>query len=449
MTEFSQLNLHPSLGRAIDKLGFTQATDVQAKTIPAVMQGNDIMVSARTGSGKTGAFVLPMLHRFLLDPQNKTATRALILVPTRELALQTVKSFESFAAYTQIKIGRIMGGEAYRHQVATLRKNPEVLVATPGRLVEHIKNGNIDFSDLEILVLDESDRMLDMGFKEAMHTIAEACSPTRQNLLFSATLKHKGIGGITGLLKNPERIQIDDAKDGHANIIQQRVLADDDRHKEKLIVRLVEEQEAERVIVFCATRLQCQKVSNMLRANKLVSEYIHGEVEQNDRKQLLNRFRDGKIRVLVATDVAARGLDISDVDMVINHSIAFSGDDHVHRVGRTGRADKEGLAITLVGPNEWNVMSSIERYLNIRLTPRKVTGLEAQYAGPKKLKSSGKAAGPKKKKSNLATGKAGKKTTGKKSTAAKKTQPKRAPKAASRTPLGDGLSPLRRKKPSD
>jgi len=449
MSEFSELELHPSLYKAIDKLGFTRATDVQAKTIPAVLSGNDIMVSARTGSGKSAAFILPMLHRFLNDPQPHSSTRALILVPTRELALQTVKTFEQFAAFTHIKIGVIMGGESYRHQVSTLRRNPEVLVATPGRLIEHIKNNNIDFSDLEILVLDESDRMLDMGFKESMVTIAETCNPNRQNLLFSATLKHKGIGGITELLQNPERIQVDSAKDGHSNITQQRVLADDDQHKEKLLVRLIEEEEASRVIVFCATRLQCQKVSNILRAKKLTSEYMHGEVAQNDRKQVLNRFRDGKIRVLVATDVAARGLDINDVDLVINFTIAFSGDEHVHRIGRTGRADKKGLAITLVSAREWNSMSSIERYLNIRLSPRKVKGLEANYSGPKKLKSSGKAAGTKKKKSKLAGGKTTKKAAPKKTKATKKGRARSETKSRPATPLGDGTAPFKRRNTSD
>lgn len=447
MTGFNDLGLHASLEKALEKLTFTKATDVQAKTIPAILSGKDIMVSAKTGSGKTGAFLLPMLHRFLEDPQPNTATRGLILVPTRELALQTIKSFEQFAAYTRITAGLIMGGEAYKHQVATIRKNPEVLVATPGRLVEHIKNGTVDFSDLEVLVLDESDRMLDMGFHEDMHTIASACNETRQNLLFSATLKHKGIGGISTLMNAPVRIQVDSTKEGHSNITQQRVFADDDSHKEKLVVKLIEEEDAQRVIVFCNTRLQCQKVSNILRANKLVSEYIHGEVSQSDRKQVMNRFTDGKIRVLVATDVAARGLDIKDVDLVINFTIAFTGDEHVHRVGRTGRQDKTGLAITLVSAKEYNPMSSIERYLKIRLTPRKVKGLEAKYTGPKKLKSSGKPAGPKKKKSKLAAGKSrpkskpGKNAPGSsspKSTASKRTGPK--------VNLGDGTAPFKLKK---
>ncbi|WP_045856610.1 DEAD/DEAH box helicase [Teredinibacter purpureus] len=449
MSEFTELGLHPSIGRALDKLEFTEPTDVQAKSIPAALTGRDLMVSSRTGSGKSAAFILPMLHRFLHNPQPHSSTRALILVPTRELALQTAKAFAQFATFTHLKIGIVMGGESYRHQVSTLRRNPEVLVATPGRLVEHIKNNNIDFSDIEMLVLDESDRMLDMGFKDAMATISEACNPARQNLLFSATLKHKGIGSITEHMSDPIRIQIDSLQSGHDNITQQRVLADDDRHKEQLIAQLIQEENAERVIVFCATRLQCQKVSNILRAKKLISEYIHGEVAQSDRKQVLNRFRDGKIQVLVATDVAARGLDIHDVDLVVNFTIAFSGDEHVHRVGRTGRADKAGLAITLVNAKDWNAMSSIERYLKIRLEPRKVKGLEADYTGPKKLKSSGKAAGTKKKKLKTVAGKNAKKVAAKKSASAKPAKIRKSPKDRVVAPLGDGSSPLRRKKNTD
>lgn len=442
VTTFNELNLHPSLLKALEGLNFYQTTEVQTQTIPKVLEGKDIMVSAKTGSGKTAAFCLPMLHKFLQTPKPLSSTRALILLPTRELAIQTQKAFEKFAAFTQIKAGLVMGGEAYKHQVATLRRNPEIIIATPGRLVEHLRNGTADFSDLEFLVLDESDRMLDMGFQENMDAVVAKCSPKRQTLLFSATLKHKGIGGIDGFLTDPERIQVDGAKQGHSNIVQQRVLADDDRHKEELMVQIIEEEDAKRVLVFCRTRKQCQKVSNMLRAHKLVSEYIHGEVGQSDRKQVMNRFLDGKIRVLVATDVAARGLDIKNIDLVVNHSIAFTGDEHVHRVGRTGRADQTGLAVTLVTERDWNAMSSIERYLKIRLQPRRVKGLEAKYTGPKKLKSSGKAAGSKKKK--LAS----------KNTANRKAQTKK-PKAGPRPSRpkansasgsdNDGFSPMKRK----
>jgi ATP-dependent RNA helicase SrmB len=400
----SNLPLHKQLQRAIDKLGFVDATEVQAQAIPPALAGQDLIVSAKTGSGKTAAFLLPMLDRMLATDAPKSGTRALILLPTRELALQTQKTFQKLAAFTQIKCGLIMGGEAFKHQVATLRKNPEVIIATPGRLVDHIEKGTPDFKDLEMLVLDEADRMLDMGFAVDMETIARACKSDRQTLLFSATLNHKGISGISRLLRDPQSIVVDFHRQAHDSIVQQVVLADDIKHKEKLVVALLAEEKAARAMVFCNTRVQCQQLGNVLKYNKLRVDFIHGEISQSDRKQVMNRFRAGQLEILVATDVAARGLDIEGVELIINFNVAQSGDDHVHRIGRTGRAGKEGKAITLVSTNEWNQMSSIERYLKIRFERRKVQDLVANYRGPKKLKKSGKAVGTKKKKSRRETG---------------------------------------------
>jgi len=395
---FSDIPLHAQLQKALAALDFTEPTPVQAKAIPAILDGNDVMVSSQTGSGKTAAFIVPLLNKLLSLGQTNTATLGLILLPTRELALQTQTVFKQLATYTPIKSGVIIGGEAYKHQVATLRKNPEVLIATPGRLVEHIEKGNTDFSDLAMLVLDEADRMLDMGFAEDMHTIASACRNERQNLLFSATLKHRGLEKITPILKAPVRLTIDQRGEAHSQITQYRVLADDDKHKEQLTAALITEFQAKKVMVFCNTRKQCQELSNTLRYKTFKSDFIHGEMSQSDRKQVLNRFRDGKLRILVATDLTARGLDIKDIDLVINFSMAHSGDDHIHRVGRTGRAEQSGTAITLISANEWNLMSSVERYLNFRFEARSVQGLKANYKGPKKLKNSGKVVGKKKKK---------------------------------------------------
>lgn len=400
MLLFTELSLHKPLIKALDRLGFKEATDVQEQAIPAVLSGGDVMVSAKTGSGKTAAFILPMLDQIMAMNTANTSTLGLILLPTRELALQTQKTFQKFAAFTTIKSGLIIGGEAYKHQVATLRKNPEVIIATPGRLVDHIEKNNTDFSDIQVLVLDEADRMLDMGFAEAMHTIASSCRKERQNLLFSATLKHKGMSQIDPLMKDPVRLTIHPKGEVHNQIIQQRILADGDKHKEQLVVSLIEEEQAQRVMVFCKTRKQCQQLGNVLKYKSLKADFIHGEISQSDRKQVMNRFRDGKLQVLVATDVAARGLDISDVDLVVNFAIAQSGDDHVHRVGRTGRADKKGRAVTLVDKTEWNMMSSIERYLKFRFESRSLQNLKAKYKGPGKVKNSGKAAGSKKRKVN-------------------------------------------------
>ncbi|MDZ7922452.1 MAG: DEAD/DEAH box helicase [Marinagarivorans sp.] len=360
------------------------------------------------------------------------AHRGLILLPTRELALQTKKAFESMAAFTHLKCGLIIGGEAFKYQIADIRKNPEVIIATPGRLVEHIEKGSVDFHDIEVLVLDEADRMLDMGFADDIHTIAKRLPITRQTLLFSATLTHIGVNEVSRQLKEPVRLEIDSHTHGHSDITQERILVDNDKHKANVIAALIEEEQPKRVFIFCKTRDQCENLSNILRYKKFRSGYIHGELAQSVRKQVLNQFKDDKLQIIVATDVAARGLDIDEVDLVINYTVAHSGDDHVHRVGRTGRSGNAGKAVTLVGILDWNLMSSIERYLKIRLKPRRIKGLEAAYTGPKKVKASGKAAGVKKPKID------GKKPAAKRP---KKTEARKAAMSTS----SDGSAPLKRR----
>lgn len=447
MTKLQDLPLDKQLFKALDKLGFIDATPVQQQAIPAALEGKDLLVSAQTGSGKTAAFLLPILQQLMQrDAPPANGTRALILLPTRELALQTKKHFEQLAAFTYIKCGLIIGGEAFKHQVATLRKNPEVLIATPGRLVDHVEKGTQDFKDLEVLVLDEADRMLDMGFALDMHTIAQSCNPQRQNLLFSATLKHKELGRVSAAFNDPVSIEVDSHQFPQSNICQQLVLADDVKHKEKLVVALLEEEQARKVFIFCNKRVECQQLSNFLRYKKFRANFLHGEIPQNERKQIMNSFRQGSLQILVATDLAARGLDVEDVDLVINFNIAQSGDDHLHRVGRTGRAGQDGTAITIIGANEWNQMSSIERYLKIRFQRRAVKDLKAKYSGPKKLKKSGKAAGSKKKKVSAG------KTSAAKAKAEKKTGKSKSSKsyvdseASSKSRVtGDGFGVMRKK----
>ncbi len=405
MTSLLDFPLNPSLLRALDGLGFENATDVQIQAIPKALEGCDLLVSAKTGSGKTVAFLLPTLEQLLNNKAPNTSTRALILVPTRELALQIKKICEQLARFTPIKCGLVMGGESFGHQVSTIRRNPEILIATPGRLVEHIKNNTTDFSDLEILILDEAEQMLDMGFAEDMNLIAESCKPDRQNLLFSATLKHKKIAEVSSILNNPTSIVVDTLRQVPNNICQQAILADDDKHKKELVRALISEQQSRKILIFCNTRAQCQQLGNFLKSKNIKANFIHGEVCQSDRKQIINQFRNNNAQILVATDLAARGLDVKGIDLVINFSIAQSGDDHLHRIGRTGRAGEDGMAVTLVNSSEWNQMSSIERYLKFRFTFCVLSGLKASYTGPKKLKKSGKAAGTKKKKSNTKLGK--------------------------------------------
>ena len=273
--------------------------------------------------------------------------------------------------------------------------------------------------------------MLDMGFSDAMETISSACNPSRQNLLFSATLKHRAIHRIaTHILTDPVNIRINAPKEQHSTITQQRILADNTTHKEKLTCALIQETE-DSVIVFCNTRAQCMQLGNFLNYKKIKSGTLHGDIAQSDRKQILNRFRYGHSRVLVTTDVAARGLDIDNINLVINFDVPHSGDDHTHRCGRTGRAGKQGQAVTLVDSHEWNRMSSIERYLKLNLETRSVEGLTASYKGPKKVKASGKAASLKKRPSKKKIG----------------TKKAKLPnKKPARTVISDGSEPFKRNK---
>lgn len=398
MSLLQDLPLNTLLLKATEQLGFTNATDVQTQAIPAALEGKDLLVSAQTGSGKTAAFLLPILHRLLESKTPYKTSRALILLPTRELALQTLEHLQKLAVFTEIKGGLIIGGESFKQQINTLGKNPEVIIATPGRLVEHIESETHDLSTIDILVLDEADRMLRMGFAENLKVISDHCNPKRQNMLFSATLNHEKMGRIREGFHDPVTIEVDSQKEDHKNIVQQIVLADDRKHKEKLAYALIEEDLPGKVFVFCNSRIECEQVSSYLRYKKLKVSYIHGELDHGLRKKVLTEFRQDRIQVLVATDLAARGLDVDGVDLVINFSVARSGDDYAHRIGRTGRADNKGKAVSLISAIEWNKMASITRYLQTRLERRVVKDLKAEYTGPKKLKNSGRAVGTKKKK---------------------------------------------------
>ena len=394
---FHELIAIPQLQKAIDALGFEAPTPVQLQAIPPVLAGRNLLVSSKTGSGKTAAFLLPSLQKILTtNPANPTSTRLLILTPTRELARQIVKNAQQLLKFTSLQVGMVCGGEEFKYQKAMLRKNPEVVVGTPGRLAEHVQHKSTDFSGLDFLVLDEADRMLEMGLAEDVFAIANTCRAERQTLLFSATLEQTGLRHLIKqvVLGDAEEIAVEQS----ANIIQQQmVLSDDVKHKEKLLVALLDKSAFEKVIVFTNTKAKAVQLDNLLRYHKYKVSALHGDITQDQRRVSLDFFRQGKTQVLVATDVAARGLDIPGVDLVINFDMAHSGDEYVHRIGRTGRADTEGRAVSFVSKNDWNLTKSIERYLDVRFEMISVPGLTAAYKGPDKLKSSGKAAGTKKK----------------------------------------------------
>lgn len=384
---FSDLLLPDELLRALEKLGFEQPTPVQQQVLPRAIERRDLLVSAATGSGKTAAFLLPMMQRFLDDPSHDSGTRGLILVPTRELGRQILYHFLQLGSYTRLSAGAISGGEPVSHQVATLRKNPDVLIATPGRLLDHLGRGSTDLYDLEVLVLDEADRMLDMGFSEDVQTIIGHCNPDRQSLLFSATLNHRGLEHITApLLRDPQVIITNPKREQHPDIHHQILLADDPDHKRALLLWLLKNEEFDKTLVFTNTREQASTLGAFLQTEGQRARSLHGELDQRERNRVMGLLRSGQISVLVGTDVAARGLDVPGIDLVINVDVPRNGDDYLHRTGRTGRAGEKGRAITLVSAPEWNRMESIERYLRLSFEPRSLEGLTARFKGPKKKK---------------------------------------------------------------
>jgi ATP-dependent RNA helicase SrmB len=436
---FSQFALHERLLKAVAELKFVEPTPVQAAAIPLALQGRDLRVTAQTGSGKTAAFVLPLLNRLVDLKGARVEIRALILLPTRELAQQTLKQVQLFSQFTYIKAGLVTGGEDFKEQAAMLRKVPDVLIGTPGRLLEQLNAGNLDLSHVQVMILDEADRMLDMGFAEDMERLCKECENREQTLLFSATTGGAALRDIIGkVLKDPEHLMLNSVSQLAEGTRQQVITADHDQHKEAIVQWLLANEKFDKAIIFTNTRVLADRIYGHLVAKDVKAFVLHGEKDQKDRKLAIERFKQGSSKVLVATDVAARGLDIDGLDLVINFDMPRSGDEYVHRIGRTGRAGGEGLAISLITHNDWNLMSSIERYLKQQFERRVIKEVKGTYNGPKKVKASGKAVGTKKKKTE-------KKTGDKK---AVKRKPTAKPKANAPLTSSDGLAPLKKRKPA-
>ena len=441
---FEELQLDRRLQLGLDDLGLPDATEVQRQVVPAALSNKDLRVSAETGSGKTLAYLIPLAQKILSAPANSQAgTLALILVPTRELARQVHKHCRQLLAKTPVEVQAITGGADFKYQKALFRKNPEIIVATPGRLLEHCEKGSADLSSLQTLVLDEADRMLDMGFREDVLKIANYCSASKQVLMLSATLKHKGLGAVAEtLLDSPQNISIGQVRQPHSSIFHQLILADSQEHKDKLLVALMQQGGFQRALVFGNKRTTAVRLANLLKYHKLRCGCLQGEMSTEERKHVMHQFNDGKVDIVCASDVAARGLDVKDIDLVVNFDMPHSGDDYLHRTGRTGRAGAKGLALSLVTASDWNLMVSIERYLKLSFERRTLAGLKARYNGPKKQKSSGKATGSKKKRSKSAPDKSKTRQRNQKS----RGKP-RAKEAGKPQTANDGFAPLLKKKP--
>ncbi|GLS27552.1 DEAD/DEAH box helicase [Marinibactrum halimedae] len=395
---FSETTLHERLLKALEAGGLQRPTNIQAHALPLIKAGKDLLASAETGSGKTAAYLLPMLDKMLNTPAPNSGARGLIVVPTRELAQQVGKHIKQLASFTKIQYCQITGGDDFKFQASLLRKNPEIIVATPGRIIEHLGRNSTDLNDLEFLVLDEADRMLDMGFSEDVGKIVTASNEERQTLLFSATLSHPGVIKVAQrYLSEPETLEVDAPRSGHSNIRHQYLLSDDTHHKQLALKKLLNDRSFNKALIFTNTKNEANRLRGLLAYYGFEAGTLHSDLTQDQRFSVMNAFRQGKVKVLVATDLAGRGLDVKDLELVIHFDMARSPDDYVHRSGRTGRAGNEGVSICFITPADWNNKARCERFTGSNFERISLKGLEAKYKGPDKVKSSGKAAGTKKK----------------------------------------------------
>jgi ATP-dependent RNA helicase RhlE len=364
--KFEELNLAPAIIKAVLEQGYETPTPIQAQAIPVVLEGHDLLGGAQTGTGKTAAFVLPMLNKLCAAeaPRNKfggIATRALVLTPTRELAAQVEESVQTYGKYLELTSVAIFGGVGMNPQISRLKKGVDILVATPGRLLDLMQQGMVDLSQVQILVLDEADRMLDMGFIHDVKKVLAAVPKDKQSLLFSATFSEEIRELAATLLKNPQSVQVTPRNTTVQRITQ--LIHPVGRGKKKaLLAHIIQEKNWSQVLVFTRTKFGANNVAEFLEKNGITAMALHGNKSQSARTQALAGFKSGEMRALVATDIAARGIDIDDLPHVVNYDIPNVTEDYVHRIGRTGRAGSDGMAVNLVSLDEEGFMQAIERY---------------------------------------------------------------------------------------
>ncbi|EKD72227.1 MAG: hypothetical protein ACD_45C00735G0003 [uncultured bacterium] len=372
---FAQFNLSPPIAKALDACGYKKPTPIQAKSIPEILLGKDIVASAQTGTGKTASFVLPALHR-LSTSKATSKPRILILTPTRELANQITTAIGKYGKFLRVNIASLVGGMPYRQQLRALSHSVDMIIATPGRLLDHMSHRRLDLSAIEMLILDEADRMLDMGFIDDVREIAKATPSNRQTLLFSATVDNRLSQVIRQLLNNPIKIDFSHEQLTPEKITQELYMADNPQHKKRLLMHFVTDKNIFKAIIFSATKINADKLAGELTDQGYAAAALHGDLKQNVRNRTMERMRRNKIQFLVATDVAARGIDVQDITHVINYDLPKFSEDYVHRIGRTGRAGKTGIAISLATSSDIRHIQRIERLMNQVLTRKIITGLE-------------------------------------------------------------------------
>jgi ATP-dependent RNA helicase RhlE len=377
---FASLGLRPELARAVAEEGYETPTPIQRDTIPLALAGRDVVGSAQTGTGKTAAFLLPILHRLALTPGNRF--RALILVPTRELAEQVLERAQAYGRHLGLRAAAVYGGVGMEPQTRALRRGGvDVVVATPGRFLDHMGRGHADLSAVEVLVLDEADRMLDMGFAPDVRRILDALPADRQTLLFSATISHDVDDLARRALKNPAAIEVA-RRATPADGIEHGIVAVDQMSKKDALGRLLRLDMVHRALIFTRTKYGADKLTRHLKREGLAVGALHGDKAQSVRLRTLEDFREGKLRILVATDVAARGIDVDGIDMVVNYDVPADPEVYVHRVGRTARAGAQGLALTLMAPDEWFLVAAIEQLIGQTFPREILPGFEPAVAPP-------------------------------------------------------------------
>lgn len=378
---FSEFDLDPRLEKGIHAVGYSQPTRVQKLAIPEALEGLDILASAPTGTGKTAAFLVPAIQYLLDFPRNAPGfARVLVLAPTRELAYQIFEVAQALTAFTDLKSGVVTGGINYGSHKEIFEKNNDILIATPGRLTEYMEAESFHCENVEILVLDEADRMLDMGFRSFMSTIAEQSRNRKQAMLFSATLEGRGIIDFSNqVLTEAARIDADAPRRERGKIVQWTHLADSTDHKLQLLMHYLSSEEVTKSIIFVKTKERLELVIQYLQSQDISATYLQGDMPQDKRLKAVERVKSGRSSVLVATDIAARGLDINDISHVINFDMPRTADVYVHRIGRTARAGAKGFAISLIEAHEMAVVKKIERYTDQNFKHRKVKGLEPKH----------------------------------------------------------------------
>ena len=372
---FETLGLSPALLRTLADAGYTQPTDIQAQAIPLVLGGRDVLGGAQTGTGKTAAFGLPLLQRLAKQtPANgPRKPRALVLVPTRELAVQVADSLKTYGRGLRLGVTTLFGGAGMQPQIDSLRRGTDIVVACPGRLLDHIERGTAKLDAIEILVLDEADRMLDMGFLPAIKRVVNRVPKDRQTLLFSATFEDQIKALAMEFMRNPQQVQVT-ARNTIAETIVHRAHPVDGSRKRELLIEILSRRHTDQVLVFGKTKHGCNRLAEQLEDAGLKAAAIHGNKSQAQRQKALDAFKAGRVRVLVATDVAARGLDIPQLPLVINHDLPMVAEDYIHRIGRTGRAGARGEALSLVSPEEGGLLRQIQRMLNAEIVMDTVAG---------------------------------------------------------------------------